>query len=335
MDFTLSQTQEAWRARGAALGRELPDGAAAAEVIVAAARAGLLDAQDDLLAAAVAVEAAAQSRAAAAIALALHLGVLRGASSSPPAHAGAARPDVSALRRGTTVGAIALSSDDLPSEADSRLTGRASWVAPLVAQGLVLVGARRTGAQARPEAAVCAARLSGDGTSLEPVETAGLHGVACGHVRFSMTPCTVLGEPAPIMAAIRILLAAAGLGMGRRALRESLSVARRQGRTTDAGGEQTVQGLLADTATELDAAMLLIWKAASARTLSLAEASMAKLAATDATQRAVTRATQVIGAEAFRTGHVIAVLAQDVRALELFAGRTESLREAVAVETLP
>ena len=113
-----------------------------------------------------------------------------------------------------------------------------------------------------------------------------------------------------------------------------MDAARAFGRT-GAGGEQTVQGLLADAATELDAAMLLTWKAALSPTLSLAEASMAKLAVTEATQRAVTRATQVIGGASFRHGHVIERLAQDVRAVELFAGRTEALREAVARETLP
>jgi hypothetical protein len=43
----------------------------------------------------------------------------------------------------------------------------------------------------------------------------------------------------------------------------------------------------------------------------------------------------VIGADSFRRGHIIESLTQDVRALELFAGRTEALREAVASETLP
>ena len=62
---------------------------------------------------------------------------------------------------------------------------------------------------------------------------------------------------------------------------------------------------------------------------------MAKLAATEATQRAVARATQVVGADSFRAGHIVERLSQDVRALELFAGRTEALREAVALETLP
>ena len=98
----------------------------------------------------------------------------------------------------------------------------------------------------------------------------------------------LLGATLPFMTRVRILLAAAGLGMGRRALNEALHAAHAL-RGRGAGGEQTVQGLLADAATELDAAMLLTWKAASAATLSLADASMAKLAATDATLRAVAR----------------------------------------------
>jgi alkylation response protein AidB-like acyl-CoA dehydrogenase len=133
---------------------------------------------------------------------------------------------------------------------------------------------------------------------------------------------------------VRVLLAAAGIGMGRRALHEALTVAR--GHTgRGAGGEQTVQGLLADAATELDAARMLMWKAASSRDVSLSDASMAKLASTEATQRAVARATQVVGVESFRSGHVLEQLTQDVRALELFAGRTEALREAVAADILP
>ena len=136
------------------------------------------------------------------------------------------------------------------------------------------------------------------------------------------------------MARVRALLAAAGIGMGRRAAREALRAAMTYGRT-GAGGEQTVQGLLADAATELDAAMLLVQQAALRTPMSLGQASMAKLAATEAAQRAVARATQIVGAESFREGHILEQLTQDVRALELFAGRTEALREAVADEVLP
>jgi alkylation response protein AidB-like acyl-CoA dehydrogenase len=134
------------------------------------------------------------------------------------------------------------------------------------------------------------------------------------------------------MARVRVLVAAAGLGMGRRALREALSSAKRA--HSAAAWEETVQGLLADAATDLDAAMMLTWKAALGDAVSLGEASMAKLASGAAAQHAVERATQVIGADSFQRGHIVERLAQDVRALELFAGRTEALRAAAAAEVL-
>jgi acyl-CoA dehydrogenase len=176
--------------------------------------------------------------------------------------------------------------------------------------------------------------LDQSGLAVDDVQTAALAGFACGHLRLDDVPFTDIGSPLPIMARIRTLLAAAGLGMGKRALREALQTARAQ-KHRGAGGEQTVQGLLADAATELDAATMLTYKAATNPMPALAEASMAKLAATEATQRAVARATQVVGADSLQGGHVLERLAHDVRALELFAGRTEALREAVAETTLP
>jgi alkylation response protein AidB-like acyl-CoA dehydrogenase len=172
--------------------------------------------------------------------------------------------------------------------------------------------------------------LDAPGVSVEAIQTAALAGVVCAHVTLDRAACEPIGATLPIMTRIRILMAAAGLGMGRRALREALTTARTA--HTAAAGEQTVQGLLADAATELDAAMLMTWKAATAESLSLAEASLAKLMATGAAQRAVERATQVVGVDSFQRGHIIERLAQDVRALELFAGRTEALRAAVAEE---
>jgi len=224
--------------------------------------------------------------------------------------------------------AVGLSSDDVPVEEGARLSGRAAWVAPITDHGVAVVGPRRG-----EERAAYAVALDAPGVAIEQVRTAALPGLVCGHVTFTGAACTPIGATFPVMTRIRILMAAAGLGIGRRALREALATARAA--RTAAAGEQTVQGLLADAATELDAAMLMTWKAAGADTLSLADASMAKLAVTGAAQRAVERATQVVGADSFQRGHIIEGLAQDVRALELFAGRTEALRAAAAEELLP
>jgi acyl-CoA dehydrogenase len=255
------------------------------------------------------------------------------------AHASASKAFASALQLaaghavdlGGRPGALTLSSDHVPVLSGSSLSGRASWIAP-ADPGAVAIVAGRSG----DALVACAVALDQPGVVLEMIETAGLRGVAFANAVFSDALCQPLGPTMAIMARVRVLLAAAGLGMGRRALDEALAAVKRlEGRPQGAAGEQTVQGLLADAATEIEAASLLTWKAASAGTLSLGDASMAKLAATEATQRAVARATQVMGADSFTGGHIVERLAQDVRALELFAGRTEALREAIAVEVLP
>lgn len=319
MDFSLSDVQRAWQEKGRELGREVAVDAAAAGVIQGAARAGLLDPATDLVAATAAVEAMAQESPAAAVTVALHVGTalsLRGDDR------------FTSLFRGEAVAAVGLSSDDMPVEERGRLFGRAPWVAPITDRGIAVVSPRRQG-----ERAAYAVALDASALTIETVRTAALAGLVCGHVTFTGAECESVGPTLPIMIRIRILMAAAGLGMGRRALREALMTARAA--HTAAAGEQTVQGLLADAATELNAAVVMTWKAASPETPTLADASMAKLMATAAAQRAVERATQVVGADSFQRGHIIERLAQDVRALELFAGRTEALRAAVAEEVLP
>ena len=319
MDFELTDVQTSWREKGDALGRDVAADPAAAGVIMGAARVGLLDPAADLLAVAVAAEAMAFESPAAAAIFALHTGT---------ALAVAGDDRFTSFFRGEAVAAVGLSSDDVPVESGGKLSGRAAWVAPITDRGVAVVGPRRG-----EERAAFAVSLDAPGVTIEPVQTAALQGLVCGHVTFTGAACTPIGATVPIMTRIRVLMAAVGLGIGRRALRDALTTARAA--HTAAAGEQTVQGLLADAATELDAAMLLMWKAASAATPSLADASLAKLAATSAAQRAVERATQVVGADSFQRGHTIERLAQDVRALELFAGRTEALRAAAAEELLP
>lgn len=316
MNFDLSDVQAAWRSKGAELGREIARDAATATVVMSAARLGLLDPAADLVSVVMAVEALAAESPAAGVILALHSGTAL-------AVAGDAR--FSSLFSGETTVAVGLSSDAVPVEERGRLSGRAPWAAPLTERGLVVVGPRSGG-----ERVAYAVPLDAPGVTVEKVQTAALVGLVCGHVILNDAACEPLGATLPIMTRIRILTAAAGLGMGKRALREALATARTAHTAT--AGEQTVQGLLADAATELDAAMMMTWKAASANSLSLADASFAKLMATGAAQRAVERATQVVGIDSFQRGHIIERLAQDVRALELFAGRTEALRAAVAEE---
>ncbi len=319
MDFECSEVQHAWRAKGQALGRDLAEDAAAADVIMGAGRVGLIDPDIDLVAASLAVEALASESAAAGMTLALHTTMLLTFPHDER---------LTALARGEMVGALALSSEDVPTIDNGRLSGRASWVGPITQRGLAVVGARQ-GAQVT----ACAVALDGEGVRITEARTSALRGFVWAHVTFEGTPCVGGAEPTGIMAHARTLIASVALGIGNRALRESLAVVHRE---HGAGGEQTVQGLLADTATELEAARMLTWQAAAmGKKVSLAAGSMAKLAATSAAQAAVARATQVVGVDSFRRGHVVERLTQDVRAIELFAGRTEGLRESVADAELP
>jgi alkylation response protein AidB-like acyl-CoA dehydrogenase len=324
MRFDLTDVQSAWKSKGEELGRDLGLDAAAAAAVMGAARVGILERRADLLSIAAAVEAVAHGSSAAAMAIAMHTVAAQAAADNDRFG--------DLLFRGEQVGALALSSEDVPIlERDGgshRLNGRASWVAPIVKGGLAIVGGR-----AGNELVAVAVPLAVSGVNVETVSPSGLRPIVCGHLSFNNAEAIAVGPTVPVMSRLRILIAAVGLGIGRRALDEALAAARESG--GGAAGEQTVQGLLADAATELDAALLLTWKAASASTPSLADASMAKLAATGAAQRAIERTTQVVGVETFRQGHVIERLAQDVRALELFAGRTEALRAAVAEEVLP
>jgi alkylation response protein AidB-like acyl-CoA dehydrogenase len=319
MDFDLTEVQAAWKAKGSALGKDLPIDAAAGDVVMGAARVGLLDPNVDLLALAVAVEALAFESPSSAIAFALHAGAALSLAHDER---------YSTLLRGEAVGSLALSSDEVPDAKGDRLFGRAAWVAPITERGIALVGARISGG----DAAAFAVALDAAEVVVEPLRTAALRGFVCGHVTFSNAPAVEAGATLPIMTRVRVLVASAGLGIGRRALREALNSAKRA--HSAAAWEETVQGLLADAATDLDAAMMLTWKAALGAGPSLADASMAKLAAGAAAQHAVERATQVIGADSFQRGHIVERLAQDVRALELFAGRTEALRAAAAAEVL-
>ncbi len=320
MRFELTEAQASWKSKGETLGRELGLDATAGDAVTGAARLGFLERRADLMSIAAAVESVAHGSPSAAMAIAMHSAAAYAAASSERFG--------DLLFRGEQVGALALSSEDVPVLRGGRLTGTASWVSPIVDGGLAIVGARSA-----DDLVAVAVPLATEGVTVEPIEASGLRPLVCANVSFANAEAFGVGPTVPVMARLRVLIAAAGLGMGRRALEEALIAARAAG--GGAAGEQTVQGLLADAATELDAALLLTWKAASSATLTLAAASMAKLAATGAAQRAIERTTQVVGVETFRHGHVIDRLAQDVRALELFAGRTEALRAAVAEDVLP
>ncbi len=133
----------------------------------------------------------------------------------------------------------------------------------------------------------------------------------------------------------RASVGAAACGLAARALDEARSYAttRRQFGSPVADFQAT-RLALADMATELDAARLLVYRAAwvkdaGAERVTL-EASMAKLFATEAAQRIIDRAVQVHGARGVTRGETVERLYREVRALRIYEGTSEIQRLVIA-----
>ncbi|QWF78298.1 acyl-CoA dehydrogenase family protein [Amycolatopsis sp. CA-230715] len=97
---------------------------------------------------------------------------------------------------------------------------------------------------------------------------------------------------------------------------------------------QGVSHQLADIATSVEAARLLVRSAADAYDAGspgvAREAAMAKLFATETAQRAVDVAIQVHGARALERGHLLEALYREVRAPRIYEGASEVQREIIA-----
>ena len=136
----------------------------------------------------------------------------------------------------------------------------------------------------------------------------------------------------------RVATAALAVGVGQAALAETLAYARRpQAEGTAPGRPQSVSWTLADTATDVDAARLLVLKAAAAwdrQQRCTLEASMAKLAAAEAAQRTAERTMQLLAAAAYERGSTAERLLRDARAAEIGQGTSAVQRLTIAAELL-
>lgn len=132
---------------------------------------------------------------------------------------------------------------------------------------------------------------------------------------------------------------AAACGLARRALDESIAYAthRKQfGRVL--AEHQLVQEKLADMITELDAARLLVYRAAYLKdtlpTRVTRESSEAKLFATEAAGRIIDQAVQIHGGAGLVRGSVVERLYRDVRALRIYEGTSEIQKLIIASQLL-
>ncbi|AKT41828.1 acyl-CoA dehydrogenase family protein [Chondromyces crocatus] len=193
-----------------------------------------------------------------------------------------------------------------------------------------------------------------EGLSVEAGEARlGLRGVPVGVLRLEgarVPPGRVLGEVGEgdrVIASARALscigVAAQALGIARAACDEAVSFAKapRQavgGASAGAPGaplseQQGVQFLVADMVTELNAARMLLLRAAALRDGGkpcLPEAAAAKLYAAGMASRAAQRALQVLGAAGWAAGAGPDRHARDARLIEIDEGSDDEQRKIVA-----
>ena len=132
----------------------------------------------------------------------------------------------------------------------------------------------------------------------------------------------------------RPTVGAAALGFARRALDEALARAGRARPSGPLADHQMVQGHLADMALKIDAAALLVYRAAWAKDMGAArisrEAAMAKLYATEAAQEVIDMAVQLHGGDGVRRGFAVESLYREIRALRIYEGASDVQRLVIA-----
>jgi acyl-CoA dehydrogenase len=137
----------------------------------------------------------------------------------------------------------------------------------------------------------------------------------------------------------RPTVGAAACGLAWRALDEAIGFSKRRVQFGRAIADfQATQMKLAEMAVELDAARLLVYRAAwrkdqGAERITM-EAAMAKLYATESAQRIVDAAVQIHGGAGLVRGAAVEQLYRDVRALRIYEGTSEIQKLVIAAQLL-
>lgn len=137
----------------------------------------------------------------------------------------------------------------------------------------------------------------------------------------------------------RPTVGAAALGFARRALAATLDrAAQRELFGAPLAELQLVQGQIAEMALDVDAAALLVYRAAWAKDQGAEritrEAAMAKLFATDSAQSVIDKAVQIHGGDGVRVGHPVEQLYREIRALRIYEGASEVQKVIIARQAL-
>lgn len=184
--------------------------------------------------------------------------------------------------------------------------------------------------------------LDTPGVTVTPLTAIAAHPIGALALRGVQLPITArIGEPGQGMKlalatldGFRVSVGAAAVGMARRALTEALAFVTGRVQFGKPLSEQPlVQAHLADMVVDLDAARLLVLRAAYAKdasgTAMTTEVSIAKLAATEAAQRVIDRAVQLFGGRGVMAGAVVEQLYRAIRPLRIYEGTSEIQRTII------
>jgi len=262
------------------------------------------------------------------------------------------------LASGEAIGAFALSEPEAGTDAANqqtaaartadgyRIRGRKVWVANAEEAAVAIVFAStRPGLRGQGVTAFLVPMNAPGITRTARADSLGVRGLGCMDLDLDVT----VGDEAVLghvdqgfrlaMWALqggRVAIAAQALGIGEAALDEAIAHAKqRQQFGQPIANYEAIQWMLADMATDLAAARLLTLKAAAAKDrqeTSTVEASMAKLAASEAAHKAADKAMQVLASAGYRRGSVVERLFRDVRATEIYQGTSEAQRLIIAKE---
>jgi alkylation response protein AidB-like acyl-CoA dehydrogenase len=177
------------------------------------------------------------------------------------------------------------------------------------------------------------------------IPTYGMKSSDTAELRFDRAPAELVGQRGKgrenalaLLDRGRIGIAALAVGIGR-AAHETAAVysLKRKQFSRPVSDFQAVQWMLADSAVELDAAELLVLKAASyedAGRKNSCEASAAKLFASEAATRACNKAVQVLGGRGVSRDYPVERYLRDAKICEIVEGTSEVQRLIVARHVL-
>lgn len=259
---------------------------------------------------------------------------------------------------GEAIAAFAISETDAGSDVAAMRTtarrdgssyvidGEKTWISNAGIADHYVVFCRLAGTERQYVALVVDAETPGvrvtgriDVSAPHPLGTLSFEGCRVPEAQVVGIPGKGVGVALGTLDVFRPTVGAAALGFARRALAEALThVTTRQAFGEPLSEFQLTRAKLATMATEIDASTLLVYRAAWTRDHGAPrvtrEAAMAKWYATEAAQRVVDQAVQLLGGRGVVLGAPVEQLYREVRALRIYEGTSEIQQLVIAGQLL-